>query len=159
MKAGRFSLCLMPSQKNDQFSSRRRALLLRRIDELTIGGEIDMDYDDDFADRAQVAGEVGENLTLANALGVQLRLVEKALGAHGRRHLWHVRSLHGTNRGRTPQHPAHDKSLHRPRLKCGSTGGGSEFRLLSRANAALTSCCRPSRCRSRRRVIPHPSSR
>jgi DnaK suppressor protein len=38
-----------------------------------------MDYDDDFADRAQVAGEVGENLTLANALGVQLRLVEKAL--------------------------------------------------------------------------------
>ena len=54
-------------------------MLLRRIDELTIGGEIDMDYDDDFADRAQVAGEVGENLTLANALGVQLRLVEKAL--------------------------------------------------------------------------------
>ena len=38
-----------------------------------------MDYDDDFADRAQVAGEVGENLTLANALAVQLRLVEKAL--------------------------------------------------------------------------------
>ena len=96
-----------------------------------------MDYDDDFADRAQVAGEVGENLTLANALGVQLRLVEKALGTHGRRHLWHVRSLHGTNRGRTPQHPAHDKSLHRPRLTCGSAGLGcsSSSRLLCRANA------------------------
>ncbi len=70
---------------SDAFAEKRsileqeRALLLRRIDELTIGGEIDMDYDDDFADRAQVAGEVGENLTLANALGVQLRLVEKAL--------------------------------------------------------------------------------
>ena len=70
---------------SDAFAEKRsileqeRALLLRRIDELTIGGEIDMDYDDDFADRAQVAGEVGENLTLANALDVQLRLVEKAL--------------------------------------------------------------------------------
>lgn len=56
-----------------------RALLLRRIDELTVGGEVDMAYDDDFADRGQVAGEVGENRTLAGALGVQLRLVEKAL--------------------------------------------------------------------------------
>ena len=70
---------------SDAFAEKRsileqeRALLLRRIDELTIGGEIDMDSADDSADRAQVAGEVGENLTLANALGVQLRLVEKAL--------------------------------------------------------------------------------
>ncbi len=56
-----------------------QALLRRRIDELTVGGEIDMDYDDDFSDRAQVAGEIGENLTLAGALGTQLELVDKAL--------------------------------------------------------------------------------
>ena len=36
-----------------------RAHLLRRIDELTIGGDVDMDFDDDFADRGQVAGEIG----------------------------------------------------------------------------------------------------
>ena len=56
-----------------------QALLRRRIDELTVGGEIDMDYDDDFSDRAQVAGEVGANLTLAAALTTQLEMVDKAL--------------------------------------------------------------------------------
>ncbi len=56
-----------------------RALLRRRIDELTVGGEIDMDYDDDFSDRAQVAGEVGANLTLAAALRTQLEMVDRAL--------------------------------------------------------------------------------
>ena len=56
-----------------------QALLRRRIDELTVGGEIDMDYDDDFSDRGQVAGEIGENLTLAGALGTQLELIDKAL--------------------------------------------------------------------------------
>ena len=136
-------------------------MLLRRIDELTIGGEIDMDYDDDFADRAQVAGEVGENLTLANALGVQLRLVEKALGTHGRRHLWHVRSLHGTNRDRTTQHLANDKSLHRTRLTfCVPAWGDPAVPVCSvEQTRTITSCDRPSRCRSRLRAIPHPSSR
>lgn len=56
-----------------------QALLRRRIDELTVGGEIDMDYDDDFSDRGKVAGEIGENLTLAGALRTQLALVDKAL--------------------------------------------------------------------------------
>jgi RNA polymerase-binding transcription factor DksA len=58
---------------------REQALLRRRIDELTVGGEVDMDYDDDFSDRGQVAGEIGENLILAGALGTQLELVDKAL--------------------------------------------------------------------------------
>lgn len=56
-----------------------QVLLRRRIDELTVGGEIDMDYEDDFADRGQVAGEIGANLTLAAALRYQLELVDKAL--------------------------------------------------------------------------------
>jgi RNA polymerase-binding transcription factor DksA len=56
-----------------------REQLLRRIDELTSGGEVDMDFDDDFADRAQVAGEKGENLTLAAALQDKLTLVNRAL--------------------------------------------------------------------------------
>ena len=56
-----------------------RAHLLRRIDELTVGGEVDMDFDDDFADRGQVAGEIGANLTLADSLERQLTLVDGAL--------------------------------------------------------------------------------
>lgn len=56
-----------------------RAQLERRIDELTVGGEIDMDFDDDFADRGQVAGEIGENLTVADSLEKQLVLVKSAL--------------------------------------------------------------------------------
>ncbi len=56
-----------------------QALLRRRIDELTVGGEVDMDYDDDFSDRGQVAGEIGENLIQAGALGTQLEMVDKAL--------------------------------------------------------------------------------
>ena len=65
-----------------------RTRLLRRIDELTIGGEVDLDFDDDFADRGQVAGEQGENRTVAEVLQAQLVLVEHALvrlesGAYG----------------------------------------------------------------------------
>ena len=56
-----------------------RAQLRRRIDELTIGGEVDQDFGDEFADRGQVAGEIGANLTLADALEKQLALVEGAL--------------------------------------------------------------------------------
>ena len=66
-------------EQERQALENEQALLRRRIDELTVGGEIDMDYDDDFSDRAQVAGEIGENLTLAGALGTQLELVDKAL--------------------------------------------------------------------------------
>lgn len=57
-----------------------RAELLARIDELTVGGEVDLDFDDDFADRASVASEQGENHTLADTLQAQLRMVESALG-------------------------------------------------------------------------------
>lgn len=57
-----------------------RDQLVRRIDELTIGGEVDLDFDSDFADRGQVTGEQGENHTLADSLRAQLTLVEHALG-------------------------------------------------------------------------------
>ena len=56
-----------------------RTHLLGQIDELTVGGEVDLDFDDDFADRGQVAGEQGENRALADTLQVQLNLVERAL--------------------------------------------------------------------------------
>ncbi|NNE74805.1 MAG: TraR/DksA family transcriptional regulator [Acidimicrobiales bacterium] len=58
---------------------KERAHLLERIDELTVGGEIDLDFDDDFADRGQVASEKGEHRVLADTLEAQLKLVEKAL--------------------------------------------------------------------------------
>jgi DnaK suppressor protein len=56
-----------------------RANLLRRIDELTVGGEVDLEFDDDFADRGQVASERGENHSLADVLQAQLDLVDGAL--------------------------------------------------------------------------------
>ncbi len=66
-----------------------RAKLLRRIDELTAGGEVELDYDDDFADRGQVASEQGEHSALADALRQQLTMVEQSLarladGSYGR---------------------------------------------------------------------------
>jgi DnaK suppressor protein len=57
-----------------------RGQLLVQIDELTVGGEINLDFDDDFADRGQVAGEQGENQVLARTLQTQVMLVERALG-------------------------------------------------------------------------------
>ena len=56
-----------------------RRHLLGQIDELTVGGEIDLEFDDDFADRGQVAGEQGENRALADTLQTQLNRVERAL--------------------------------------------------------------------------------
>ncbi|MDG2114206.1 MAG: TraR/DksA C4-type zinc finger protein [Actinomycetota bacterium] len=56
-----------------------RANLLRRIDELTVGGEVALEFDSDFADRSQVASEQGENHSLADTLQNQLTLVEGAL--------------------------------------------------------------------------------
>lgn len=53
--------------------------LVRRLDELTIDGSAAQDFDENFADSAQVAAELGENLTLAAALREQLNDVEGAL--------------------------------------------------------------------------------
>lgn len=58
---------------------RERVHLLARVDELTIGGEVDLDFDDDFADRGLVAGEKGENRVLADTLQPHLDLIEGAL--------------------------------------------------------------------------------
>lgn len=57
-----------------------RAHLVARIDELTIGGGVDLEFDADFADRGLVAGEQGENRVLADTLQPRLALVDKALG-------------------------------------------------------------------------------
>ena len=56
-----------------------RAHLLTTLDELTVGGDVDLDFDDDFADRGLVAGEQGENRALADTLQPQLELVDRAL--------------------------------------------------------------------------------
>lgn len=56
-----------------------RTHLLARIDELTIGGEVELDYDADFADRGSVASAQGENYTLADTLQSQLTSVETAI--------------------------------------------------------------------------------
>ena len=56
-----------------------RADLLARIDELTVGGEVDLEFDDDFADRGLVASEQGENHALADSLQAQLDQVETAI--------------------------------------------------------------------------------
>ena len=68
-----------PETQRAQLEDERDHLLLR-IDELTVGGKVEQDFDADFADRGQVAGEIGENLTLADALEKQLALVNGALG-------------------------------------------------------------------------------
>jgi DnaK suppressor protein len=56
-----------------------RQHLLQQIDELTVGGQVDLDFDDDFSDRSLVASEQGENRSLASVLQAQLNLVERAL--------------------------------------------------------------------------------
>ncbi len=56
-----------------------RSHLVSRLAELTVGGEASLDFDDDFADRSQVASEQGENRSLADTLQVQLGLVDRAL--------------------------------------------------------------------------------
>lgn len=62
-----------------QLLEAEKAELLRRIDELTVGGEIDLDFDEDFSDRGLVASEQGENYTLADTLQNQLNQVQHAL--------------------------------------------------------------------------------
>ena len=56
-----------------------RSDLLARIDELTVGGETDLEFDDDFSDRGRVASEQTENHTLADVLQSHLSVVERAL--------------------------------------------------------------------------------
>lgn len=67
-----------PASNRNRFEA-ERALLLRRIDALTAGGEIELDFDDDFSDRGQVASEQGENAALADTFRTQLNKVEHAL--------------------------------------------------------------------------------
>ncbi len=70
---------------SDQYADRRpilereRSSLIARIDELTIGGEVDLEFDQEFADRGQVAGEQEENHALADVLRSELSQVEQAL--------------------------------------------------------------------------------
>lgn len=56
-----------------------QAELTRRLEELTADGAEAPDFDENFADSAQVAAEQGENLSLAAALRDQLSDVEGAL--------------------------------------------------------------------------------
>ena len=56
-----------------------RAELARRLEELTADGATAPDFDENFADSAQVAAEQGENMSLAVALRDQLSDVEGAL--------------------------------------------------------------------------------
>jgi DnaK suppressor protein len=56
-----------------------RADIQRRLGELTIDGTSDQEFDENFADSAQVAAEQGENLSLAASLQDQLTDVEGAL--------------------------------------------------------------------------------
>ena len=57
-----------------------RAELVTRLSELTKDGAAAPDFDENFADSAQVAAEQGENLALAAALREQLDEIEGALG-------------------------------------------------------------------------------
>ncbi len=66
-----------------------QAELSRRLEELTADGATAPEFDENFADSAQVAAEQGENLSLAAALREQLADVEGALarideGRYGR---------------------------------------------------------------------------
>lgn len=56
-----------------------RGDLARRLTELTADGSAAPDFDENFADSAQVAAELGENMSLAVALRDQLADIEGAL--------------------------------------------------------------------------------
>lgn len=57
---------------------RERALLAEKVQELDSQGD-ELDYDDNFADSAQVAAEMGENRVLYDQLRRDLDDIEKAL--------------------------------------------------------------------------------
>ena len=67
-----------------------RGHLHSQIGELTAGGDADLGFDDDFADRGQVASEQGENRSLADMLRAQLSLVDRALARLDDGSVWHV---------------------------------------------------------------------
>lgn len=67
-----------PSQLRDQLAA-ERADLERQLDELESDGSAAPDFDENFADSAQVAAEQGENATLAATFRDQLGEVEGAL--------------------------------------------------------------------------------
>jgi len=78
----------VPQNLRDQLES-ERVDLERQLGELTIDGTSGEDFDENFADSAQVAAEQGENLSLAATLRDQLGDVEGALerldaGTYGR---------------------------------------------------------------------------
>ena len=68
-----------PHEQQRAALSEARAYLVGQIGELTPGSEDSMDFDDDFADRAQVAAEQDENRSLAGSLQQQLQQIDAAL--------------------------------------------------------------------------------
>jgi RNA polymerase-binding transcription factor DksA len=69
------------SQHNDPVRAeleRERELLREKVQELDSRGD-DLEYDDNFADSAQVAAEMGENRVLYDQLRRDLDDIEKAL--------------------------------------------------------------------------------
>lgn len=56
-----------------------REQLVQQIRELTPGHDVSLDFDADFADRAQVAAEQDENRSLAGSLQQQLVQIDAAL--------------------------------------------------------------------------------
>jgi RNA polymerase-binding transcription factor DksA len=69
------------SQHNDPVRAeleRERELLREKVHELDSRGD-DLEYDDNFADSAQVAAEMGENRVLYDQLRRDLDDIEKAL--------------------------------------------------------------------------------
>jgi len=56
-----------------------RAHLQEQLDELATDSDERLAYDDNFADSAQVAAEMGENRALATSLREQLSEVDRAL--------------------------------------------------------------------------------
>ncbi len=59
--------------------SEAREQLVQQIRELTPGHDVSLDFDADFADRAQVAAEQDENRSLAGSLQQQLVQIDAAL--------------------------------------------------------------------------------
>lgn len=67
-----------PSKLRDELAH-ERADLERQLTELESDGSAAPDFDENFADSAQVAAEQGENATLAASFREQLSEVERAL--------------------------------------------------------------------------------
>ena len=71
---------MSPQEQNDARAEleRERELLRGKVQELDSRGN-ELDYDDNFADSAQVAAEMGENRVLYDQLRRDLDDIEKAL--------------------------------------------------------------------------------